>query len=517
MRDDTGYLDGSAPGRRVNSMAKLMSRTSVLVLALAFSGCATPVPQALKPSDVPIKFSGPIPSTPDVWPQKEWWHGFGSTELDGLVAQAETDNLDIAVAAANVLQAEAQTNIQRSALFPSIDLSGSAQRAKQAGSAKSPGFQSNSFGVTADASYMLDFWGLARDNLRAAEESLRSARYAQEVVALTTVSDVGTTYLDVLALRERVTLAQKNVEDGKRVLAITQAKLANGVASRLDLAQEEALVAGQEASIPVLQEQELEAQHALAILLGRPPEGFDVGAKNLDGIQTPMVAPGLPSELLFRRPDVAQAEANLASAHANVDAARAAFFPVVNLTGSAGTVGTAASALFRASSFQWSIGASALQTLFDAGKLFAQSDLAKAQQLGLVAAYRKAVISAFSNVENSLDQVSNFASQEGALEREVTASAEASRISELQYREGIVDLTTVIQTQQTLFGAQDALAQARLARAQAVIGLYRALGGGWSQDPKDNTQALPGKSEQASAPVPRPGDSIWKLVGSGAH
>lgn len=504
-------------------MTKFLSRASVLVLAFAAAGCATAVPEALKTSDVPTKFDGPIPSDVGVWPQKEWWKGFGSTELDGLIAEAETNNLDIAVAAAGVMEAQANSNIQRSALFPSINVQGSASRAQSPSSRSSIGGMSvvqpsttyNSFGVSADASYMLDFWGLARDNLRAAEESLRSASYAQEVVALTTVSDVGITYLDVLALRERVALAKKNVEDGKRVLAITQAKLANGVSSRLDLAQEEALVAGQEATIPVLEEQEVEALHALAVLLGRAPEGFTVAAQNLDGVQSPLVAPGLPSELLRRRPDVAEAEANLASAHANVDAARAAFFPAVDLTGSAGTAGNLVGTLFHASTFEWSAGASALQTLFDAGKLFAQSDLAKAQQLSLVATYRKTVITAFGNAENSLDQVSNYAAQQEALEREVKASAEAARISELQYREGIVDLTTVIQTQQTLFSAQDALAQARLAHAQAVIGLYQALGGGWSQDPKENTQPLPGTTQEANtAPVPHPEHSMWKAIGS---
>ena len=238
-------------------------------------------------------------------------------------------------------------------------------------------------------------------------------------------------------------------------------------------------------------------------------------AQNLDSVALPLVAPGLPSALLLRRPDVAEAEANLSSAHANVDAARAAFFPAVSLTGTAGTQSNVIGTLFHASTFEWSAGASALQTLFDAGQLFAKSDLAKAQQLGLVATYRKTVISAFSNVETALGQTSNFDKEVKALEREVKASAEAERVSELQYREGIVDLTTLIQTQQTLFTAQQALVQARLAYAQAVIGLYQSLGGGWSQNPSDNTQPLPGTVEAADrepAPVPNPQDSIWKSI-----
>ncbi|HKD21783.1 MAG TPA: efflux transporter outer membrane subunit [Rhizomicrobium sp.] len=507
-------------------MTKLMAQASVLVLALVAAGCTTDEPLALKQTDIPSKFDGPIPEKVGVWPAKEWWHGFNSPELDGLIATAETDNLNIAVAFAAVLQAQAQTNIERSSLFPSITLNPSAERSASPSSLVTastgsrvalPGKTVNTFSFTANGTWSPDIWGLARDNLNAAEDTLRAQRYAQEEVTLTEVSDVGTTYLDILALRERVTLAKKNVEDAKRVLAITQAKLANGVSSQLDLAQEQALVAQQEANIPVLEEQMLEARNALAILLGRPPEGFDVKGQNLNGIATPLVAPGMPSQLLLRRPDIAQAEAQLASAHANVDAARAAFFPAVTITGQAGTTSGLVGTLFHASTFEWSAGASALQTLFDAGRLFGESDLAKAQQLSLVASYRQTVISAFSNVENSLNQVSNFAIQQAALEREVKASAEAERISELQYREGIVDLTTLIQTQQTLFTAQDVLAQARLAHAQAVINLYESLGGGWSQNPEDNTQPLPGTVEAADrepAPVPDPEDSIWRKIGS---
>ncbi len=506
-------------------MTKLMTQASVLVLALVAAGCATDAPLALKTPDVPAKFTGPIPSKVGVWPAKEWWHGFKSPELDGLISTAETDNLNIAIAFAAVLQAQAQSNIQRSSLFPSIDLNPSADRAQSpqsvitstgsTGRISLPGATTNTFSFTANGTWSPDIWGLARDNLHAAEETLRAERYAQEEVALTEVSDVGTTYLSVLELREQVTLVKKNVEDAKRVLTITQAKLQNGVSSQLDLAQEEALVAQQEAQIPVFEEQETEALNALAVLLGRPPEGFDVKAQNLDNIALPLVAPGMPSELLLRRPDIAEAEANLSSAHANVDAARAAFFPAVSITGQAGTTSNVVGTLFHASTFEWSAGASALQTLFDAGKLFAESDVAKAQQLSLVATYRLTVITAFSNVETQLNQCQNFEIEKDAIAREVKASAEAERISELQYREGIVDLTTLIQTQQTLFAAQQALAQAQLAYAQAVIGLYESLGGGWSQNPQENTQPLPGTMEAADrepAPVPNPQDSIWKSI-----
>ncbi|HTW35448.1 MAG TPA: TolC family protein [Rhizomicrobium sp.] len=503
-------------------MTKWITRASVMVLAFAAAGCATDVPQALKPTDIPAKFTSPIPTAVDVWPKKEWWHGFGSTELDGLIADAEKNNLNIAIAFAAVLQAEAQTNAERSTLFPSITLSPSATREQStltSGTGRTvslPGVTGptfNTFSLTANGVWSPDIWGLAQDNLRAAVQTLKAQRYAQEEVALTEVSDVGTTYLSVLALRDQITIAVNNVEAAKRVLVVTQERLKAGTDSELDLAQEEAVVEGQEANIPVLKEQEHEQLLALAILLGRAPEGFDVAAQNLDGIKSPLVAPGLPSELLLRNPSVAEAEANLASAHANVDAARAAFFPAVSLTGSAGSESSVVGTLFHASTFEWSAGASALQTLFDAGKLFAESDISKAEQLSLVASYRLAVISAFSSVETALGQVSNYAKEQEALEREVKSAANAFRISELQYREGIVDITTVITTEQTLFAAETSLAQAKLAHAQAVVALYESMGGGWSEDPKDQTQYLPGTIPDApTAPVPNPQDSIWRAL-----
>jgi multidrug efflux system outer membrane protein len=235
--------------------------------------------------------------------------------------------------------------------------------------------------------------------------------------------------------------------------------------------------------------------------MGRPPEGFDVGGQNLHKIVVPVVQPGISSELLERRPDVAEAEANLASAHANVDAARAAFFPQINLTGSGGLASTAIGSLFSGSAFAWTIGGNILQTVFDGGELQGELRLNKAEQLQLVATYRKSVVSAFSDVETGLSNVSNYRLQEQFLTAEVKAAGNAFRISELQYREGIIDLTTLLQAQQTLFTAEDALAQAKLALITADVGLYQVLGGGWSEKPDDKTQAIPQTASLQSVPA----------------
>jgi multidrug efflux system outer membrane protein len=479
---------------------KLLLRTaSVMALALAAAGCQTPVPQVLGPQHVPSNFTAPTARNAPIWPSAGWWAGFGSTELNRFIGTAQTNNLDLAAAAARVLQAQAQTEISGSALFPSLTLDGTAQRARGGTTFTDPATHKtvtetttgNTFGLTLDASYELDIWGKARANLTAADQLLLASTYAQQVVALTVTTDVANTYLDVLALRERLDIARQNVDAAQRVLAIVQAKVTNGVSSRLDLAQQQAQLASIEAIIPALEEQEREARYALGVLLGRLPEGFAVAGQNLDGIVTPQVAPGLTSEMLRRRPDVAQAEANLASGHANVDAARAAFFPQIGLTGSGGFTSNALNMLFTNSGFGWGIGASLLQTIFDGGLLEGQFELSKGQQQELVATYQSTVLNAFSDVETTLGQVSSLADQERLRTEQTNAAAEAFRISELQYREGVTDLLNVLTAQQVLFSAQDTLVQIKLARIQADVGLYKALGGGWSEAPDDATQAIP--------------------------
>ena len=451
----------------------LLRSTSVAALTFATAACTTPAPVALKEGDVPAAFSAPTAKDAATWPTLDWWTTVNAPELPPLETVAQEQNLDLLAAAARVVQAQAQTGIAGSALFPSINATGSAQRNGTDQKGVPGGNTQNTFGVSAQASYEVDLWGLNRDQLRAAEQSELAARYAQQTVALTITSSVANTYFDVLALRQRVAIAKQNIEAARRILTITEAKVTNGVSSNLELAQQRALVASEEASIPPLEEQEREARYALAILLGRAPEGFDVKSVNLDGIVTPNVQPGIPSSLLERRPDIAQAEAQLLSQHANVDAARAAFFPQISLSGSIG-------AAFNPTTMVWSIGASLLQAVFDAGKLSAESDLEKARQTELLVDYRKAVFSAFSDVESSLGQVSSLAEQERLVNEQEVNAAEAYRIAELQYREGVTDLLNVLQTQQTLFSAQDQLVQIRLARLQAGVSLYRALGGGWT-------------------------------------
>jgi NodT family efflux transporter outer membrane factor (OMF) lipoprotein len=458
------------------------------LLALLLAGCSTPVPQALSPALVPKHFTGPIAPQAQVWPKPDWWQGFGSPDLTALVIQAQQDNRDLAAAAARVMQAEAQSTIQRSQLFPQIggqadhiNSGCSGQACQQFGRAKA-------FGLSFNASYELDFWGLARDNLRAADEQLKSARFAQQSVALSVTANVANQYFNVLAIRRRIAIDNEYIAAINNILEVIKVKVTAGAASHLDLAREQAQVEAVQAQLPGLETAEKQALFSLAVLLGKPPESFEIKSVGIESILAPQVGAGLPSELLLRRPDIAQAEAQLASAHANVDAARAAFLPQISLTGSGGFVSTAIGTLLQGSNFGYSYGASLLQTIFDGGRLAGQKDLAEGVQKEFIANYQSAALNAYADVENALIQVANTARAQEHLKGEVAAADEAFAISQLQYRQGATDLLNVLQAQQQLFSAQDQLVQVTLANRQAAVHLYEALGGGWQEPAEDRTQ-----------------------------
>ena len=467
-----------------------MNKLFVPLLSLILAGCATPVPQALSPQMVPRTFTGPIANDAKIWPEPAWWQGFGDTQMAALVQQAQDGNRDIAIAAARVMQAQARSTIQRSALFPQIGAQGDAQNGGCSGQSCQQFRNGKVFGLTFNASYELDFWGLARDNLRAATEQLKAARFAQQSVALTVTANAGSQYLNVLAIRRRIAIANQNIAAINAILDVIQLRVKAGATSHLDLAREQAQLETVQAQLPALETLEKQALYSLAVLLGRPPEGFDVAPADLEKVLPPTVGAGLPSELLLRRPDIAQAEANLASAHANVDAARAAFLPRLSLTGSGGFLSAAIGTLLQGSNFGYGYGAELLQTIFDGGKLAGQKDLAEATQKEFVAAYQNAALNAYADVELALIQVANTGRAESHLRSLIVAAREAFEISQLQYRQGAADLLTVLQAQLTLFSAQDQLVQTTLANRQAAIHLYEALGGGWMERAQDRTQTV---------------------------
>ncbi|HEU4549993.1 MAG TPA: efflux transporter outer membrane subunit [Rhizomicrobium sp.] len=468
------------------------------LLALLLAGCTTQVPQALSPQLVPKNFTSTVPVSAPVWPEAQWWSSFGDPAMTKLVTEAQENNRDIAAAAARVMQAEAQATVQRSALFPQIDAQAQHTGSQCSGDACRQFLSGKTFSLGFNATYELDFWGLARNNLRAAQEELKSARFAQQAVAMTVTANVASRYMEVLALRSRLAIAHQQIDAINNILQVITLRVKAGADSHLDLMRERTQLESVQAQLPTLETQERLALFALAVLLGRPPENFDIDGKTLDNIAAPAVGAGLPADLLLRRPDVASAEADLAAAHANLDAARAAFLPQISLSSAGGFASTAIGTLLNGSNTGLSYGADLLQAIFDGGKLAGGRDLAEGVQREALATYQGKVLNAYSDVEGALTQYANARRSEEHLHNVIEAAREAFAISQLQYRQGAADLLNVLFAQQTLFAAQDQMVQVTLANRQAAVHLFEALGGGWQEAPEDRTQMAAGEDRGGS-------------------
>jgi len=297
---------------------------------------------------------------------------------------------------------------------------------------------------------------------------------------ITTVVSVATAYFQVAAAQERLRVARENLAAAERVLKVIQDLVAVGTASALDLSQQQSLVATQRAAIPPLIQTYRQNIATLALLIGRPPVRVTVRSANLFGLALPQVTPGLPSDLLTRRPDIRETEAQLASTNASVESARAAFFPTIQLTSQNGYQSSILQNLVRPESAFFNLAAGLTQPILDGYLLQGQYDLARGKQDEALQNYRKSVVSAFTDVDKALVAVQQTAEQERLQREVVRSSRQAFQIAEQRLREGTVDLVTVLQTQQTLFQALDNLAQVRLARLLAVVSLFQALGGGWN-------------------------------------
>jgi NodT family efflux transporter outer membrane factor (OMF) lipoprotein len=468
-------------------------------LAVPLGGCwinGTPPEPGL---DIPAAYSAG-PKTPSVanaaTPSLDWWRSFRSHELTEIIDNANAANLDIAAAVARIVQADAQSRIAGAALLPTVDLNGDASRVRTSQSTTAGGTSGSLGGSERDvlsasltASYEIDFWGKNRFALRAQEETAIASRFDRDVVALSTVVAAANSYFQVLAAQDRLRVARQNLVSAKRVGDLIAQRVQAGTASALETAQQQSVIDTINASIPPLEQTLAQFRNALAVLMARSPESVRIRGGSLNAIAIPRVTPGLPSELLAQRPDIREAEAQLAAANANVANARAQLLPSITLTGEGGYQSAILKTLLRPESAFYTLTAGLTQPIFEGGRLLGNLDQQKGRQDELLQNYRKSVISAFSDVETALSNVRQTALRERLQRAVVESSRRAFDISEQRLREGTIDLVTVLQTQQTLYSAQDTLVVARLAHIQAIVSLYQALGGGWKPKPLETPNA----------------------------
>jgi multidrug efflux system outer membrane protein len=473
--------DGRIRLGRIASLRPSGGRPSLLACsAFLIAGCSLG-PRYHKP-DIPPPHDWVTQSdaaAPE-WPTAEWWRGFNSPDLDAFIAAAERANDDLRAAVARVDEADAERRIARAPLLPALAVSAAATRARSG--VQGGGYSTaDNFNPLLTASYQLDFFGKNRAQLAAATATAQASRYIRGTVELTVMAGVATSYFQALELRDRLAVAGSNLANASQVLHGLELEEHAGIATALDVAQQRTVVATVNASIPPLRQQLRQSLDALAILVGSTPEAVDVTSGGLDALSQPAVRPGLPSELLARRPDVAAAEAQLIAANANIAAARAAFFPTINLTADGGYESPALATLLTPASRVWSLGAGLTQPIFQGGALLGGYSLVKAQYQELLADYHKAVISALANVEDALVAVQQTGEQVARQQQATEQARRAYRFAQAQMHAGTINVLTLLNTETTLFTAEDALAQAKYAHLQSLVSLYQALGGGWQQ------------------------------------
>ncbi|MHC8318549.1 efflux transporter outer membrane subunit [Pseudomonas sp. LB3P31] len=456
---------------------------SLLTLCLLLGACGSPAQRPDSGLQPPAAWQSPH-SEGASRSNVQWWSQFGSRELDRLVEQARLGSFDLAAAMARVRQAQAETIVAGGSQLPEIKAGLNANRQKLLrgnGYSQLDADSSNKavdyFNANLSASYEIDFWGGQRASRDSAQFALQASEFDQATVELTLLSGVANGYAQTLSLQEQQRIAELNLANAQNVLNLVQTRYDSGSATALELAQQKSLVAAQQRQLPLVQQQAQEAQISLAALLGRPVQQLSLGQERFAQLSWPTIAAGVPSELLTRRPDIARAEAQLAAAQADVTVARAAMLPKVTLSAELGSGADRAADILRNPFYNLSAGL--LAPVFNNGRLGAERDKATARQEELLETYRGAIINGFADVEKALNSIRGLDQQRQWQGEELNQAQTAFDIAQNRYEAGAEDLLTVLETQRTLYAAQDLNVQLRLARLQASIALYKALGGGW--------------------------------------
>ena len=456
---------------------------TLLAASLLLAACSNPAPRPDSGLQPPAAWQSPNTAAA-AHSNRQWWMQFGSPQLNRLIEQASVGSHDLAAAVARVQQAQASATIAGAPLLPELKAGLNANRQRLLhgkGYSQldvSPDNRSlNYYDAELSASYEIDFWGGKRAARDSALLGLQASEFDRATVELTLQSGVANSYTQALSLREQQRIAELNLANAQNVLRLVQTRYDAGSATALELAQQKSLVAEQQRKLPLVQQQAREARITLAALLGQPVQALTLTEQPFDQLHWPQIASGVPSELLSRRPDIASAEAKLAAARADVTVARAAMLPKLTLTASLGTGADLASDLLRTTFYNLSSGLVA--PVFNNGRLSAERDKATARQQELLETYRGAIINGFADVEKALNSIRGLDEQRQWQGEELSQAQTAFDIAQSRYQAGAEDLLTVLQTQRTLYAAQDLNVQLRLSRLQASIALYKALGGGW--------------------------------------
>jgi NodT family efflux transporter outer membrane factor (OMF) lipoprotein len=420
-----------------------------------------------------------------------WWRAFDDPVLDHLVERAYRENLSLRQAAVRVLQARAQLGIAIGEVFPQTQQAvGSVQYLRTSDRASTAAFNGGmsywQSEIGAQATWELDFWGKIRRGIESADASLRSTLADYDSTLVTLTADVANSYIAIRTAEDRIRIARENVATQEETLKIAEARLTYGTVTQLDVEQARTALLNTLASIPTLETQQRQARDALSVLLGMPPSDLRglLGSPSGIPVSPPQVIVGIPADLLRRRPDVRSAELKAAAQSAQIGVARADLFPAFSLVGNVVFVSTDVGSFKLSDMFRWGsrsaqVGPSVQWNILNYGQLTNNVRAQDAYFQQLLLAYQNAVLSAQQDVEDNLVGFLRAQDRADLLARSVISAKAAVAVAVMQYREGATDFTTVLTAQQALLSQQDSLASTLGNVATSLVGVYRALGGGW--------------------------------------
>jgi NodT family efflux transporter outer membrane factor (OMF) lipoprotein len=442
----------------------------------------TELPQ-LSDADVPENWQGPVVEEADIWPETDWWNAFNDEELSNIISQVQENNLDLENNRRNLESAQIALREAGFNLLPTplVNLgTGASYNETRVDGSETSSSPNEPFSLGATFTYNDILSKPAAYDRAVADYDFRVAQVAD--VALNTLGTAASTYFQLLLTRDKVEASMQNVENAEAIYRIAQARVDAGVAVPIEALQQQIALDRERNNLRSFIQNDLATRSSLALLLGRSLQNFEVAGETLQDIEVPQVKPGLPSELLVRRPDLVQAEANLRSARASVDIVKTDLFPQISLTGGINASSTSLSELVSDPDTILNINANLIQTLLDNGQRFRNIDQARITMENNLNNYRRAVIGAFNEVEVLLSNIELLEAQGVVALQNLEAAEEAFRIAELRYQEGVADFQTVLIAQNTLFSTRNSYLDNKLLRLNTITGLFQALGGGWQAE-----------------------------------
>lgn len=469
-----------------------MRRIIIILCLLTLAGCAVGpnyhAPQVNAPEHWTSSLAGGETNGPANL--ANWWKIFSDTNLNTLMLTAVRSNLTLQIAEERVREARAEKAVASGALWPSVGSSAGYSRNRYGANEFPPlaGFgvplDYNLYNADFDAAWELDIFGGTRRAVEAANARVGAAEYGQRDVLVSLLAEVARNYIGARAYQQRLGIARDNIKVEEDVLNVTTNRFENGLGNDLDVQQAKALLNATEAQVPSLQTGFDESVYHLAVLLGQTPGTLTemMSAKKQIPLTPPFVPVGLPSDLLQRRPDVRQAERQLAAATAQIGMAKAELFPRFSLTGLAGVQSVSAGNWFNYASHYWSAGPTVQWQLFEAGSIVANVHVQNARQQEALDQYEQTVLTALEDTESALTAYAREQVRRESLSKSVDANKQALELSTQLYKSGLVDFLRVLDSETSLYSAQDALVQSDETVSLDLVQLYKALGGGWQDD-----------------------------------